>query len=142
MPSTRQHRPLSLRPARRPRRTGRWLRPALAAAIVLGGAAACGGGDGAESGDASPATAAASPATAAPAGPATAAPSGVRLSANTATEAELMTIPGVGQNIAHEIVEYRPYDTATGPDRFRDEMRKYIDDAEIERIMQYLDFGG
>lgn len=63
-----------------------------------------------------------------------------KLSANTATEAELQTIPGVGENIAHEIVEYRPYDAATGPARFRDEMAKYIDNDQIEAIIVHLDF--
>ncbi|MEZ5236686.1 MAG: helix-hairpin-helix domain-containing protein [Acidimicrobiales bacterium] len=122
------HRPVSR--SRRHAATG------LAALLLVAGAAACGGSDDADA--VGGAGAAASTAAAAATAPA----DGAKLSANTASEDELMTIPGVGQNIAHEIVEYRPYDAATGPDRFRDEMRKYIDDAEIERIMQYLDFAG
>lgn len=126
------HRPVSR--SRRHAATG------LAALLLVAGAAACGGSDDADA--VGGASAAASTAASTAAAAATAPADGAKLSANTASEDELMTIPGVGQNIAHEIVEYRPYDAATGPDRFRDEMRKYIDDAEIERIMQYLDFAG
>lgn len=93
----------------------------LSTTLVL---AACGG----ESGTASAAD------------PAPVQPDVTRLSANSATEAELQTIPGVGENIAHEIVEYRPYDPQTGAVKFRDEMSKYIDDNQIEEIIQHLDF--
>lgn len=100
---------------------------ALIAAITL---AACGGDNGT-----------ATAADQAPARPSAEAGSTSQpLSANNATEAELQTIPGVGENIAHEIAEYRPYDVATGPAKFRDEMSKYIDADEIEAIIQYLDF--
>lgn len=111
---------------------------AATAAVLLLGAAACGGGDEDTAGSSSASSAAAASGAAAPGA---GAPAAAVLPANTATEAELMTIPGVGENIAHEITEYRPYDAETGPQKFRDEMKKYIDDAEIERIMHYLDFG-
>ena len=104
--------------------------PTIAIVIAASlGVAACGSD---EPSDAAP-EAAAAEAEAAPA---------ALLSANTASEDELMTIPGVGENIAHEITEYRPYEAGTGPDKFRTEMAKYIDAEEIERIMTYLDFEG
>ncbi|MGD9755416.1 MAG: ComEA family DNA-binding protein, partial [Acidimicrobiia bacterium] len=97
------HRPVSR--SRRHAATG------LAALLLVAAAAACGGSDDADAvGGASAAASTAASAATAPA-------AGAKLSANTASEDELMTIPGVGQNIAHEIVEYRPYDAATGPDR-------------------------
>jgi len=106
----------------------------LLAALTIG-AVACGSSGGSTS--SADTTAAAAPAATAPAAAAPA----VKLSANDATAEELQTIPGVGPEIAKEILEYRPYDAQTGPDKFRDELAKYIDDAEIERIMTYLDFG-
>ena len=62
------------------------------------------------------------------------------ISANTATEEELQTIPGVGPEIAEEIVEYRPYDADTGPAKFREEMGKYLSDDDVEAVMLYLSF--
>lgn len=115
----------------------------LLAALTIG-AAACGSSSGStSSADSTPAASApAAPAASTPAGStASSAAPAAKLSANTATAAELQTIPGVGPEIAKEILEYRPYDAQTGPAKFRDELAKYIDDAEIERIMTYLDFG-
>lgn len=109
----------------------------LLAALTIGGAA-CGSSAGStSSADSTPAASTPAASTASSA----AAPAAAKLSANAATAEELQTIPGVGPEIAKEILEYRPYDAQTGPDRFRDELAKYIDDAEIERIMTYLDFG-
>lgn len=102
----------------------------LLAALTIG-AAACGSSGGSTS-SADTGAAASTPAAATPA---------AKLSANDATAEELQAIPGVGPEIAKEILEYRPYDAQTGPEKFRDELAKYIDDAEIERIMTYLDFG-
>jgi DNA uptake protein ComE-like DNA-binding protein len=104
----------------------------LGAALIL---SACGGGSdsAAPVGD-SEATASESPGTVGTLA------AGEKLSANTATEEELKAIPGVGDEIAHEITKYRPYDAATGEAKFREELAKYIDDAEIGRIMGYLDF--
>lgn len=107
----------------------------LLAALTIG-TAACGSSSGSTSSAAStPAAATSSAAASSATAPA------AKVSANTATTEELQTIPGVGPEIAKEILEYRPYDTQTGPAKFRDELAKYIDDAEIERIMTYLDFG-
>jgi DNA uptake protein ComE-like DNA-binding protein len=63
-----------------------------------------------------------------------------KIKANTATETELRTIPGVGEKIADEIMEYRPYDASTGPAKFRKELAKYIPESDIEKIMAFLDF--
>jgi helix-hairpin-helix protein len=63
-----------------------------------------------------------------------------KISANTADQEELQTIPGVGENIAHEIMEYRPYDAETGPAKFREEMSKYLSDDDVESVMAYLSF--
>lgn len=118
----------------------------LLAALTIG-AAACGSSGGNTSSAASSAPAAPAASTASSAASSAASASGSqaspaeKLSANDATAEELQTIPGVGPEIAKEILEYRPYDPQTGPDKFRDELAKYIDDAEIERIMTYLDFG-
>ncbi|MEZ5408568.1 MAG: helix-hairpin-helix domain-containing protein [Acidimicrobiales bacterium] len=119
----------------------------LLAALTIG-AAACGSSGGSTSSadtSAAAAPAASTPAASTPAAstPAASSPAGAttRLSANDATAEELQTIPGVGPEIAKEILEYRPYDAQTGPDKFRDELAKYIDDTEIERILTYLDFG-
>lgn len=94
--------------------------------------AACGGGSGAATAEV--------PSSAGDDAPIETLAAGEKLSANTATEAELQAIPGVGEEIAHEIVEYRPYDAATGETKFRQELAKYIDDSAIDGIVAYLDF--
>jgi hypothetical protein len=96
----------------------------VAASLVL---AACGG----DTAIAGPTTSAAAPATA----------PGKLVPVNAASDDELRTIPGVGPEIVSEIKEYRPYDAATGPDKFRRELGKYLDGSEVERILTHLDFG-
>jgi len=54
---------------------------------------------------------------------------------NTATDAEILSIPGVGQRMLHEFKEYRPY---TSMDQFRREIGKYVDKAEVARLEQYV----
>ncbi|HKR08210.1 MAG TPA: helix-hairpin-helix domain-containing protein [Gemmatimonadaceae bacterium] len=54
---------------------------------------------------------------------------------NTATDAELMTIPGMGPRMLHEFKEYRPY---TSIEQFRREIGKYVDKAEVARFEQYV----
>ncbi len=114
----------------------------LLAALTIGAAACGSSADSTSSAGSAPAAPAASTSAASAASTAaSAAAPAAKLSANKATAEELQTIPGVGPEIAKEILEYRPYDATTGPARFRDELAKYIDNAEIERIMTYLDFG-
>jgi DNA uptake protein ComE-like DNA-binding protein len=59
----------------------------------------------------------------------------VHLNLNTATEAEIMMIPGVGKRIAHEFEEYRPYKSLA---QFRKEIGKYVDEKEVARLEQYV----
>ena len=54
---------------------------------------------------------------------------------NTATDAQLMTIPGMGPRMLHEFKEYRPY---TSIEQFRREIGKYVDKAEVARFEQYI----
>ncbi len=54
---------------------------------------------------------------------------------NTATDAEILLIPGVGSRMLHEFKEYRPY---TSIAQFRREIGKYVDDAELVRLERYV----
>ena len=57
------------------------------------------------------------------------------LDLNNASEEEILLIPGVGDRMAHEFDEYRPYDAM---ERFRREIGKYVDEAEVARLEQYV----
>ena len=59
----------------------------------------------------------------------------VRYNLNTASSAQLMTIPGAGERMTREFEEYRPY-TSIG--QFRGEMGKYISPEEVAALEQYL----
>ncbi len=59
----------------------------------------------------------------------------IPLNLNNATTEEIMLVPGVGERMTHEFEEYRPY---TDMAQFRREMAKYVDDAEVERLAQYV----
>ena len=54
---------------------------------------------------------------------------------NKASKAEMKLIPGVGDKMAHEFDEYRPW---TSVDQFRREIGKYVDKAEVARLEQYV----
>ncbi len=54
---------------------------------------------------------------------------------NDATRDEILLIPGVGERMAHEFEEYRPY---TDMDQFRREIGKYVDEAEVARLERYV----
>ena len=54
---------------------------------------------------------------------------------NTASPAEMKLIPGVGDKMAHEFQEYRPWKSV---DQFRREIGKYVDKAEVARLEQYV----
>jgi DNA uptake protein ComE-like DNA-binding protein len=60
----------------------------------------------------------------------------VRIDLNTASEADILSIPGVGNRMLHEFEEYRPY---TSMAQFRREMGKYVDDEEVERLARYVE---
>jgi DNA uptake protein ComE-like DNA-binding protein len=57
------------------------------------------------------------------------------LDLNSASEEEILLIPGVGDRMAHEFEEYRPYD---GIERFRREIAKYVDSTEVARLEKYV----
>ena len=54
---------------------------------------------------------------------------------NTASDEEILLIPGIGQRMLHEFKEYRPYNSI---ERFRREIGKYVDDAEVARLEKYV----
>jgi len=59
----------------------------------------------------------------------------IPININTATEADFMTIPGVGKRMAHEFDEYRPWKT---PGQFEKEIGKYVDAKEVKRLWRYV----
>ena len=59
----------------------------------------------------------------------------VPLNLNTTPEAEFLMVPGVGERMAHEFEEYRPY---TKVAQFRREIGKYVDEAEVARYEKYV----
>lgn len=59
----------------------------------------------------------------------------VPVALNTATEEEILAIPGVGPKIAHEFEEYRPYKSI---EQFRREIGKYVDVKEVARLERYV----
>ena len=54
---------------------------------------------------------------------------------NTASEDEIMKIPGMSKRMAHEFEEYRPYKDM---EQFRREIGKYVDDDEVARLESYV----
>ena len=54
---------------------------------------------------------------------------------NTATDEEILLIPGVGRRMLHEFKEYRPYKAI---EQFRREIGKYVDKEEVARLEQYV----
>src|SRR4029434_7495594 len=59
----------------------------------------------------------------------------LQLNLNTATREEIMLIPGMGNRMVREFLEYRPYTALT---QFRKEIGKYVDDKEVARLEQYV----
>lgn len=57
------------------------------------------------------------------------------LSLNDASTEEILLIPGVGDRMAHEFEEYRPY---SDMDQFRREIGKYVDKEEVARLERYV----
>ena len=60
----------------------------------------------------------------------------VPIDLNTATKEEILAIPGVGERMAHEFEEYRPYSSM---EQFRREIGKYVDDGEVARLERYVE---
>ena len=63
----------------------------------------------------------------------------VPMNLNTATDADLQTIPGLGRRMLGEFKEYRPYDTMA---RFEREIGKYVKPGEVKRLGRYVVVGG
>jgi DNA uptake protein ComE-like DNA-binding protein len=59
----------------------------------------------------------------------------IQINLNSASEEEIMAIPGVGQRMLREFKEYRPYRTIG---QFRKEIGKYVDQKEVARLEQYV----
>jgi DNA uptake protein ComE-like DNA-binding protein len=59
----------------------------------------------------------------------------VPINLNTASDEEILSIPGVGEHLLHEFKEYRPYDSI---EQFRREIGKYVDEKEISRLERYV----
>jgi len=59
----------------------------------------------------------------------------VPVNLNTATDADIQTIPGVGARMLREFKEYRPYDNL---EKFRREIGKYVDKNEVARLERYV----
>ncbi len=59
----------------------------------------------------------------------------VAIDLNTATREEILMVPGVGNRMLREFLEYRPYPALA---KFHREIDKYVDDAELARLEQYV----
>jgi DNA uptake protein ComE-like DNA-binding protein len=59
----------------------------------------------------------------------------IPINLNTVTREDILLVPGVGERLAHEFEEYRPYRALA---QFRREIGKYVDDKEVSRLEQYV----
>src|SRR6185369_12575961 len=59
----------------------------------------------------------------------------VHINLNTGTREEILLIPGVGNRMLREFQEYKPYSALSV---FHREIDKYVDDAELARLEQYV----
>ena len=59
----------------------------------------------------------------------------VPLNLNTTEEKAFKMIPGVGDKMAHEFEEYRPYTSIL---QFKREIGKYVDQKEVARYLEYV----
>jgi DNA uptake protein ComE-like DNA-binding protein len=59
----------------------------------------------------------------------------VPINLNTASDADIQTIPGIGARMLREFKEYRPYKMM---EQFRREIGKYVDDKEVARLERYV----
>ncbi len=59
----------------------------------------------------------------------------IPLGLNSASEEDLMTIPGMTPKMVHEFEEYRPY---ASMEQFRRKIGKYVDDDEVARLESYV----
>ncbi|HYE84716.1 MAG TPA: hypothetical protein VEA16_00070 [Vicinamibacterales bacterium] len=59
----------------------------------------------------------------------------VPINLNTASDSDILSIPGMGQRMLTEFKEYRPYKAMQ---QFRREIGKYVDDKEVARLERYV----
>ena len=59
----------------------------------------------------------------------------IPINLNTATDADFLTIPGVGPRMVGEFKEYRPWKSW---EQFDKEIGKYVDAKEVARLKRYL----
>ena len=59
----------------------------------------------------------------------------VPINLNSASDEEILLIPGVGNRMLREFKEYRPY---TALAQFHREIGKYVDNTELARLEQYV----
>jgi len=59
----------------------------------------------------------------------------VPINLNTASDADILTVPGLGNRMLHEFKEYRPYKAI---EQFRREIGKYVDKKEVARLERYV----
>lgn len=78
---------------------------------------------------------AAAQATSAPATATTAAPAAPKLNLNTATPAQFLAVPGVGDRMVREFQEYRPYASVA---QFRREIGKYVPADQVWTYLEYV----
>ena len=62
----------------------------------------------------------------------------VPINLNTASDEDILTIPGLGPRMLREFKEYRPYKSM---EQFRREIGKYVDDTEVARLERYVTIG-
>src|SRR5262245_4417734 len=62
----------------------------------------------------------------------------VPIDLNKASDADILTIPGLGNRMLREFKEYRPYD---GIERFRREIGKYVSKEEVARFERFVTIG-
>jgi DNA uptake protein ComE-like DNA-binding protein len=59
----------------------------------------------------------------------------VPINLNTASDADILTIPGLGNRMLREFKEYRPYKNI---EQFRKEIGKYVNAKEVARLERYV----
>lgn len=59
----------------------------------------------------------------------------VPIDLNTASDEDILSIPGLGQRMLKEFKEYRPYKNL---EQFRREIGKYVDSKEVARLERYV----
>lgn len=59
----------------------------------------------------------------------------IPINLNTASDEDILSIPGLGKRMLHEFKEYRPYKSM---EQFAREIGKYVDEKEVKRLARYV----